>query len=33
MGNLIIEDKQVEWDVIDIPVYGTVTAPGTCIQP
>ena len=27
MGNLIIEDKQVEWDVIDIPVYGTVTAP------
>jgi uncharacterized protein len=27
MGKLIIEDKEVKWDVIDIPVHGTVTAP------
>ena len=27
MENLIIEDKEVEWDVIGIAVHGTVTAP------
>ena len=27
MTNAIIENKEVTWNVLDIPVYGTVTAP------
>jgi len=27
MGHAAIEDKEVTWKVLDIPVYGTVTAP------
>ncbi len=27
MSNAIIEDKEVSWNVLDIPVYGTITAP------